>query len=99
MGESFSVGIQVNFAHGRSGDMNLPISILDIHRNWEEIHFFPKFRIYLYVALTTKHKKDFAQNTYCIPFSVALKKKKISLQGWRNGSAIIDYVAFPEDQS
>lgn len=40
----------------------------------------PKFRIYLHIILTTKHKKDFEQNTHYIPFSVALKKKKIVLR-------------------
>lgn len=97
-GVLFGRAIQVNFADRRPGNMNLPISILDSHRNWKGIQFSSNFRIYLHITLTTKHKKEFEQNTLVFSLVLLFLRKKISLQGWRNGSIIIDCVGFPENQ-
>lgn len=115
MGVLFCRGVQGNLLIGETWGITLPISVSESHRNCEGIHFPPKFRIYLHIILTTKHKKDFEQNTHYIPFSVALfflffffKKQKTDKQqqkkpkqssGLGKGSAIIDCVAFPENQS
>lgn len=105
MGVLFCRGVQGNLLIGETWGITLPISVSESHRNCEGIHFPPKFRIYLHIILTTKHKKDFEQNTHYIPFSVALfflffflknkkqtnnnKKNQNSLQGWGRAQQLL----------